>query len=143
MMSIIEAAPACCPRLTSPRLYVGDVSEAQQLSLLKLRRCAGLPPLQLQGAYGDGPNLTASWQPDPRLEAALGRLRSNDAELVALDLSGSPPDDGDFLALALAMALAGNTRLASLQLLACGIRVLGIAGLAARLGSIQSLTALE
>ena len=140
-MSVV--AHVCFPRLTSPRLDAKEVSYAQQLSLLKLRRCAGLPPLQLQGTYGDGTSLPASWQPDPRLEAALGRLRSNDAGLVALDLSGSPPDDGDFLALTLAAALAGNTRLASLQLRACGIRVLGIAGLAARLGSVQSITALE
>ena len=76
--------------------------------------------------------------------AELGRLRSNNVGLrVALDLSGSPPDDGDFLALALAGALAGNTRLASLQLRACGIGVLGIAGLAARLGTVHSLTMLE
>ena len=63
--------------------------------------------------------------------AALGRLRSNDAGLVALDLSGSPAADGDCLALALAAALAGNTTLASLQLRACGIGAFGIAGLAA------------
>ena len=59
--------------------------------------------------------------------AALGRLRSNDAGLVALDLSGSPAADGDCLALALAAALAGNTTLASLQLRACGIGAFGAA----------------
>ena len=114
------------------------LDEAQLLSLAKLRRCAGLPPIELV----KGPRLPASWQPDPRLVAALGRLRSNDAGLVALDLSGSPSDDGDFLALALAAALAGNTTLASLKLRACGIGPFGIAGLAGWLATSTKLATL-
>ena len=62
---------------------------------------------------------------------------------MALDLSGSPPADGDFLALALAAALAGNTTLASLQLRACGIGALGACALAGWVAASPALTYLE
>ena len=75
--------------------------------------------------------------------SSLGRLRSNDAGLVALDLSGSPPADGDGLALALAAALVGNDRLVSLQLRACGIGAFGAAGLGRVLATNTVLRTLE
>ena len=124
--------------MTRCSLGGNSIDKAQLLSLAKLWRCTCLRSIIL----GIWTILPASWQPDPRLVAALGRLSSNDAGLVTLDLSGSPPADGDCLALALAAALAGNTTLASLKLRACGIGPFGIAGLAGWLATSTKLATL-
>ena len=131
--------PVSTPQLTHPSVSHNSLDTAQQLSLLKARSFAGLPPITLW----NGPSLPASWQPDPRLVATLGHLRKNDARLQAIDLSGSPPADGDCLALALAAALAGNTSLTSLQLRACGIGALGAVGLGHALAGNAALQFLE
>ena len=127
------------PNLILTDSFDHNVADSRLLSLAKLRRVSRLPPI----AFLDGPALPDDWQPDPRLEAVLGRLRSNDTGLVALDLSGSPADDGDFLALALAAALVGNTTLASLQLRSCGIGDLGLRSLARLLSGNTAIETLE
>ena len=75
--------------------------------------------------------------------AAIDRLRACDPSLVSLDLSGSPPEDGDFLALALAIVLVGNTTLTSLELRACGIGALGFRVLSPMLAANTTLSMLE
>ena len=75
--------------------------------------------------------------------SSLGRLRGDDAGLVALDLSGSPPEDGDGLALALAAALVGNNKLVSLQLRTCGIGAFGATGLGRVLATNTVLRSIE
>ena len=114
----------------------------QQLSLAKLRRCVGLPPITLE----DGPTLPVDWQPDMVVQGALARLRATDVTddtSVPLDLSGSLPANGDCLALALAATLASSTTKVSLRLRECGIGTLGLWGLSLLLATRPALTTLE
>lgn len=118
-----------------------EVSSAQVLTLAKIRRCYGLPPLKL--VNGPSP-LPDSWKPDARLMEALGHLPSGDIGPMVLDLNSSPAADGDCLAVVLASELAaGSTVLTELHLRACGIGPLGIRALTRALNGSTHLRLLE
>ena len=73
------------------------------------------------------PPIPIDWQPDPALRPVFDQLCAGDAALVSLDLSGQ--ELGDAGALCLAGGLPGNTTLASLRLLQCGIGSAGVLAL--------------
>lgn len=129
------------------RLHSDSEESAQELNhtLVKLK-LVGLTQMMIDPVPGLASctlGLPSEWRPDLKLVAALDRLRACDPSLVALDLSGSPPEDGDFLALALAIVLVGNTTLTSLELRACGIGALGLRALTLMLAANTILSVLE